>query len=143
MNKIEFLDRLRRALVGEITSHLIEENIRYYDEYITSEVVKGNTEERVIDALGDPRLIAKTIIDTNKTTDNQEGQEEIYENNTEHNGKTKNTRSFVLPGWLITTLVIIIFIVVIGFLTSVFFSLLPFIILISVVVFFIRLFKRN
>lgn len=64
MNKEEFLRRLRQALAGDVPSGVIEENIRYYDSYITGEVRKGLSEEEVIASIGDPRLIAKTIQDT-------------------------------------------------------------------------------
>ena len=64
MRKEEFLQSLRRALNGDVPSRVIEENIRYYDNYITEEVRKGRTEEAVIDEIGDPRLIARTIEDT-------------------------------------------------------------------------------
>lgn len=64
MNKEEFLRRLRQALAGDVPPGVIEENIRYYDSYISGEVRKGQTEAEVIDIIGDPRLIAKTIVET-------------------------------------------------------------------------------
>ena len=64
MRKEEFLQSLRRALSGDVPPRVIEENIRYYDSYITSEVLKGRTEEEVTAEIGDPRLIARTIEDT-------------------------------------------------------------------------------
>ncbi len=64
MRKEEFLQSLRRALSGDVPPRVIEENIRYYDSYITSEVQKGRTEEEVTAEIGDPRLIARTIEDT-------------------------------------------------------------------------------
>ncbi len=64
MRKEEFLQSLRRSLNGDVPPGVIEENIRYYDSYITSEVLKGRTEEEVTAEIGDPRLIARTIEDT-------------------------------------------------------------------------------
>lgn len=64
MRKDEFLQILRRALNGDVPPGVIEENIRYYDNYITEEVRKGRSEEDVIQEIGDPRLIAKNIEDT-------------------------------------------------------------------------------
>ena len=64
MRKEEFLQTLRRALTGDVPPGVVEENIRYYDGYITEEVRKGRTEEEVIGEIGDPRLIARTIEDT-------------------------------------------------------------------------------
>jgi len=64
MRKEEFLQTLRRALAGNVPPEVVEENIRYYDGYITEEARKGRTEEEVIGEIGDPRLIARTIEDT-------------------------------------------------------------------------------
>jgi len=82
MNKKEFLDILRQSLEGEVDNNTIENNIRYYSEYISS---YGNkSEEEVIDDLGDPRLIAKTIIETEKMSDrtNPDGR---YDGNNHRN----------------------------------------------------------
>lgn len=64
MRKQEFLQALRRALTGDVPPGVVEENIRYYDGYITEEVGRGRPEEEVIQEIGDPRLIARTIEDT-------------------------------------------------------------------------------
>lgn len=64
MRKDEFLQMLRRDLNGDVPPAVMEENIRYYDSYITEEVNKGRSEEEVIAEIGDPRLIAKNIEDT-------------------------------------------------------------------------------
>lgn len=63
MSKNEFLELLRAALSGEIPDLEIESNMKYYEEYIRTEGYK-TSEEEVVNQLGDPRLIAKTIIDT-------------------------------------------------------------------------------
>ena len=67
MNKKEFLDILRQSLVGEVDNIVIEQNIRFYSEYISSQHDKS--EDEIIDEIGDPRLIAKTIIETEKIPD--------------------------------------------------------------------------
>ncbi len=64
MNKQEFLQALRRDLSGDVPPDVVEENMRYYEEYISDEVRKGRTEEEVIEEIGTPRLIAKNIEDT-------------------------------------------------------------------------------
>ena len=63
MTKEEFLTGLRNALSGTGSEQLITENLRYYDQYIESEKQKGRSEEEVLSELGDPRLIAKSIMD--------------------------------------------------------------------------------
>lgn len=63
MNKVEFLQGLQEALSGEVPPTVVRENLRYYDDYIAIEVKKGRNESEVLEELGAPRLIARTIID--------------------------------------------------------------------------------
>ncbi len=73
MRKTEFLQELREALEGEVSASAIQSNISYYDQYISQEMAKGRSEEEVIEEIGSPRLIARTIIDSN------EGAGETYQ----------------------------------------------------------------
>ena len=66
MTKSEFLEILRLQLDGEMPSGEIYSNIHYYDQYIDKELSSGKTEEEVMNELGDPRLIAKTLIDADE-----------------------------------------------------------------------------
>lgn len=76
MNKGDFLEGLRQALSGEVPPSVVQENLRYYDEYIRTEIQKGRSESDVMAELGDARLIARTIIDT--TPGAGEGGYEAY-----------------------------------------------------------------
>ena len=67
MSKREFLSKLEEALVYEMPPRAVTENLRYYSSYIDSEKGKGRSEEEVLDELGDPRLIARTIIEAEKS----------------------------------------------------------------------------
>ncbi len=64
MNRNEFVSTLRSALTGEVPDFVVEDNVRYYSEYISREVAGGKSEQEVLEMLGSPRLIARTIIDT-------------------------------------------------------------------------------
>ena len=64
MDRNEFVSTLRAVLTGEVPAQVVEENVRYYNSYISQEIASGKTEEEVLEGLGDPRLIARTIIDT-------------------------------------------------------------------------------
>ncbi|MCD8221577.1 MAG: DUF1700 domain-containing protein [Clostridiales bacterium] len=64
MNRLEFLQKLQDSLSGEIPPESVRENLRYYNSYIRDEKQKGREEEEILEELGDPRLIARTIIDT-------------------------------------------------------------------------------
>ncbi|SFR84909.1 DUF1700 domain-containing protein [Anaeromicropila populeti] len=66
MNKEEFLKQLRETLQDEMPSHIVDGHIKYYSDYIESCKMKQESEENIVNQIGDPRLIAKTIIDTYK-----------------------------------------------------------------------------
>ena len=63
----------------------MNENINYYDDYIDQSLAKGKNYDEIFEELGDPRLIARTIIDTYKMQKGyqykHESQSENYENN--------------------------------------------------------------
>lgn len=63
MTKQEFLSGLETALSGEVSQQVFLENMRYYRGYIEDELRKGRSEAEVLEELGSPRLIARTIID--------------------------------------------------------------------------------
>ena len=70
MTKNEFLEGLKEALSETGSSSLVRENLEYYDSYIEDEKKKGRTEQEILDELGDPRLIAKSIMDAGGYEDN-------------------------------------------------------------------------
>ena len=41
MNKQEFVDRLRMALNGRVSPGLVMDNVNYYQDYINTEIRKG------------------------------------------------------------------------------------------------------
>jgi hypothetical protein len=86
MTRAEFLEELRLALQGNVSQVQVNENLRYYENYIIEESRKGKTEEQVIEELGSPRLIARTIIDTSEQTDDtyDEAYDENPKSETEH-----------------------------------------------------------
>lgn len=70
MRKAEFLQELKAALQGEVSPEQVRENMEYYDQYISQETASGRSEEEVIEEIGGPRLIAKTIIDSSDAAGN-------------------------------------------------------------------------
>ncbi len=63
MTKQEFLTELQRTLNGRMGSRQAAPHISYYQEYIETEMRKGQREEEVITSLGNPRLLGKSIGD--------------------------------------------------------------------------------
>ena len=137
MEKIEFLNGLRQTMIGEVDQKVIDDNIRYYDDYIMMEARKGKAEEEVLETLGDPRLIAKTIIDTNQPLMEQNAFDPYEE---EMEGKPK---VFTLPGWAMLILYGIAAIVLIGIIGSVVSALLPIIIPVIIIALIIGFFRRR
>jgi uncharacterized membrane protein len=121
MNKNDFLRILRDSLNGEVSPEIIEENIKYYDQYISTQ---PGDENQIIYDLGDPRLIAKTIIESEKAAKQKEGQHSYRNNYTEYQKHAEeqykdddiDQRSFAFKGlkWyhkLTMILVILIFLI--------------------------------
>ena len=64
MNKEAFIDTLRRALYGKVSDYELTDHVSYYEDYIRQEMNRGRSEQEVLEELGDPRLIARTILET-------------------------------------------------------------------------------
>lgn len=64
MNKKEFLDGLYEQLHGQMDEGKIQSHLRYYQEYIETQMKNGTAEAEVVGMLGAPQLIAKTLLDT-------------------------------------------------------------------------------
>lgn len=62
MTRQEFLTGLREALEGELDRRTVQEHVAYYASYIIEETGKGRTEADVTAELGDPWVIARSII---------------------------------------------------------------------------------
>lgn len=73
MSKQEFIRELERALQGEVDRSIVAENVAYYQSYIEEQIGKGMPEADVLEQLGSPILIARTIIDTNGGTGDYAG----------------------------------------------------------------------
>lgn len=76
MDRLEFLEKLTEALEQDLDSRTVQENVQYYDQYITDEIKNGKSENEVIDMLGDPWIIARTVIDAGT---GQRQEEYVYE----------------------------------------------------------------
>ncbi len=79
MNRIEFIEKLQRALAAGLNSSQVADNVRFYQDYIDGEIRKGKSEAEVLSMLGDPRLLAKSIIEANKHAGASEGTNRTYD----------------------------------------------------------------
>lgn len=136
MTKAEFLDSLRERLSGEVSEAEIQNTIRYYDEYI-SEAVRGGREEReVLDELGSPFLIAKTIIDTTEEQPGQSGGA-YYSQEDSHEEPRMHGYTVDLSSWKARLIgaAIVIFVLVLCFtVLRILIPLLPILLLVWIIV---------
>lgn len=149
MDKNEFLEKLQRTLAGGLGSGQVAENIRYYQEYIESEIRKGRSEEEVLSQLGDPRLLAKSIIEANKHAGESYGSNREYDDEVTDTassggyGGRNIERRIVLPGWLMMVIVTVVVILVIGIATSLISLFAPVILVGLVILLIVKLFQGN
>lgn len=142
MGKIEFIDQLRKALSGTLGSSTVNENIRYYQEYIESQIQAGESEQAVISRLGDPRLLAKSIIEASRSEGSRQGAQaeytEVYEEGRRTGGKV-----FHIPAWLMLVILGILLLLVLGLVTSLVTAALPVVVPVLVILWVIRLFRKK
>lgn len=150
MDRVEFIERLQRALAGGLSSGQVAENVRYYREYIDSEIRKGRSEAEVMEQLGDPRLLAKSIIEANKRAgtsygSNREYDEEVPEDvrETERDRKASGGRIVMFPVWLIMLIITVIVLVIIGVILRLIAVFAPVIIVVLVVLLIINVFEKK
>ena len=82
MTRTEFLDKLKEALKGSLSDREVQENVEYYAQYIAEETRKEKSEEEILSMLGDPWILARTIINASDGTDREtvygSGQDTAY-----------------------------------------------------------------
>ncbi|MDO4439559.1 MAG: DUF1700 domain-containing protein [Eubacteriales bacterium] len=110
MSQKEFLEELRIALSGRVSAESVLENIEYYRSYIEGEIQSGKSEKEVLDLLGDPWILARTISDAQDGTDdsiiNESGSRE-YDNDGEDTERTNmQFRELKFPWWKIALIIL-------------------------------------
>lgn len=155
MTKQEFLNSLRAALSSRIGASLVEENVRYYEDYINTQMRMGKSEEQVIGELGDPRLLARSIADANKRAGMSDEREAYEDAGTGRSGtygggysgsayaeEGRRAKSYKIPGWLLVFLLVFVLILVLGMAFSVLSILAPILFPILLIVLIVRLCRR-
>lgn len=157
MDKAEFLSILRQALDMEVSKEIIDQNISFYDQYIGSR--SKEDEINVINEIGDPRLIAKTIIEKEKMTkqkelniNSQSYQDSNYEENQRMNNENDQSKFgknifFTNLKWyhkLIMAAVILLFLIILIGLGRIIFAILfTFAVPILIISIIFMLFRRR
>lgn len=148
MTKQEFLDELKEALSGEVSPESMMDSYRYYAAYIEDAVNAGKNEEQVIEELGSPLLIARSIIaaqtgertaDVEYTVDGRTKKiknKEFQSNKSEKKEFHFNTEVWIariLLVLLLILLVVIVFSLLSGFLWFVIHFAIPVLIVLGII----------
>lgn len=150
MNKEEFITKLQHALAGGMSAGQVGEHVRYYREYIDSEIHKGKTEAEILAELGDPRLLARSILDANKRAGTTSGAE--YEYDEEAGGAvrgedaydgTGRVRRVMLPGWFVMLVIVVVVMLVIGVVSSLLYLFAPVIMAGLIVLLIVKVIQGN
>lgn len=106
MDKKQFINELVDALAGEVPSQVISENVNYYRNYLAEESAKTQrSEKEIIEELGSPRLIARSIIDAYQAEHGSYSGTEQEKNTSEDEPKSPPAHS---SGCGIVALVVIV-----------------------------------
>ena len=125
-----------KKLTGELDENTVAKTLRYYSEYIDSETRNGRSEEEVLDELGSPLLIARTILDTHVS-----GATDFSKKRTEQEPKEeeKGDKSHPWNKWLF----LLILVAVLFLLFTILRVLLPVLLPVLLVLFLLSLFKKE
>lgn len=74
-DRFEFLEKLRQSLAGRIDSGTLQDTMNYYQEYFEIQVRSGKSEQEILEQLGDPRLLAKSILQAEQRSSTMEEAE--------------------------------------------------------------------
>lgn len=152
MSRREFLEILRGQLSGQMAQGKAAAHVRYYEDYIQSQVRSGRSEADVLAELGDPRLIARTLIDTDdgrEVCDESGYAEESYGSDDYAEspsgnaaGKTKSFR-LDLSTWYGKAIVIAAAVIIVILLATVLVAVAPFVITFGIVLYLVSWFKKR
>jgi len=158
MDRNEFISILRGTLQGQIRDSLVEEHVNYYYYFISEEIAGGKSERDVLDMLGDPRLIAKTIVETaeeqpriNRSYTYTEGEEEsakgFHAQENENGGVDLHYGKLNLNTWygklIVIALIVLVLVLVFQIVGGILSLILPVAIPVLIIVLVIRLFTRK
>lgn len=154
MTKNEFLAKLKEALENDLDVRTVQDNVAYYRSYIEGEMSKGRSEEAVLDGLGDPWVIAQSVIEMEEhrtgidIEDDESRKNSRYRTGESAGQAYTNTkiRTFAADAWWkrlilvlgIIGIVLIVFAVIGGLLSLI----MPVLIPILLIVMLVRLLKQ-
>lgn len=122
MNRHEFLRELQKVLEEELGAGQAREHVDYYRNYISEEIGNGKTEEEIMKMLGDPWVIARSIIDS-PVHENYEYQssDTVYGSGSgeEGSGAKRPLSREKLRLWLVVGGILLVLVLVLGMIWNV------------------------
>lgn len=151
MYRTEFLGILRSQLSGQMQEGKVAAHLRYYEDYIQSKVRSGIEEEEVIDVLGDPRLIAKTLLDTDidngiyeeEASSSQGYSQNSYDDPGSSSADRRWYKKLDLSTWYGKLIVIAVAALVIFLLVTVLTAVAPFFLILALILFVLSKFRKR
>ena len=148
MSKAQFLELLSQKLSEELSRADVMSHMSYYESYIDGELSKGRSEIEIMDELGDPYLIARTIIDTHT---GEAFEDVVYEDTVdadpaERQTHNSNRKTIQMGNWgcLFTALILILAgVAVISIVTGLIAVLMPVLVPVLIVVLILFFIKSN
>lgn len=133
MNRKTFLESLEKALYGRISESDRTEHMKYYENYIAQEISAGRSEQEILEELGDPRLIARTIV---QTSDSKTSYKEYTVSDDKDTDRGSGISMHFLEGWkakvMLGVLLIFLFLLLV-LIFRIFIFLFPVLLLIGIV----------
>lgn len=105
----------------------------------------GKSEAQVIEELGDPRLLARSIIEAEKRAETGSEQEAEYrtaDSTYRYESDRQGGKGYRVPLWLVICIVLLVIVLVLSLVFSVLSFLAPVLIPVMLVIFTVRLFRR-
>ncbi len=154
MSKQEFLETLGKALRRELPVQAVEQNLQYYEQYFVQRMQDGMTEAEILKELGDPRLIAKTILNVEQQKSEQgNASDTVYtedsdgtfkKDQTKENGSQIKLHSLGgVKAWIVLALVLIVLFVLLRTAFVIVWKLLPVILVVTGAVWLYQKFARR
>ncbi len=146
MTRSEFMETLQRTLAGTLGGGAVDGHMRYYQDYFDMQLGMGKSEADIVAELGNPRLLAKTIIEAAKREGRGDGTpeyDEVYEDGTAEARGGSGPKAYRIPGWLLAVLALLVIITVVGIVGSVVSAMLPVLIPLVCVALLVRFLQRR
>lgn len=154
----DFFRELEECLRGEVPEEEIRDSIHYYRQYFAEERAAGRSEKEIIQSLGSPRLIARSIIDAREAMEERgafgqegtgeqkyykdAGQDGYYDAQQERYNYEREQRPFQVKrvGGIKLVLGILLFLLILGFLVRI---LLPVVVILIPIILIWRFIQGN